>query len=65
MARAQHTHPTRWRCGDPTCPAHQWQRVELGDIEAAQAALERHWRDAHEPAELADAQLGWIGEETP
>jgi len=41
----------RWRCGDPTCPAHTWQRVavfgEYDHVDVALEALERHWQARH------------------
>lgn len=43
--------PPRWRCGDPSCPAHRWQPVsalgEYDPVDAATGALEAHWASVH------------------
>lgn len=51
MTAALGTRPPRWRCAEPRCPAHRWQRVdaygEFDPVDVALEALERHWRDHH------------------
>lgn len=55
MTAALGTRPPRWRCGDPTCPQHRWQRVtavgEYDVVDEALHDLERHWRDRHHEPE--------------
>lgn len=47
----------RWRCGDPKCPKHPWQRVsavgEYDPIDAALGDLETHWQHEHPSDDLA------------